>query len=311
MHDTFSGHDFEDLIYNKGIEDKISFSEIIPIENGYYTNERILIKINDSLWCSYTKLDTTSDHFPVNEVCIYFNDQKILGSLVDEIKECSMKFDDDNDINKINTLSLSNGILELDPLIIDQNIDITDHHPKKNIKKIKKIIKSIKDKNKSLSIMRGPKGCGKTHISKWISLKLDMVSIFIPNNMIDHTINNPEFRNFLKRFEKCVLILDDCEFNYGYSKVSYLSGNIIQLLDSSLVQNIHIIMIFNNDEEIDRDLLECNSLENNYYFGSLDPEFATSLSKRIGFNKDYKHNTSISNVFNNRKDIEEKIIGIK
>lgn len=310
IHDTFSGHNFENLIDNMGSEDKITFSEVIPTENGYYTNERILIKINESLWCSYTKIDTTSDNFPINEVCIYFKEHGVLGTLIEEIKECSIKFDDENDINKINTLSLSNGILELDPLVIDQSLDINDHHSKKNIKKIKRILKSIKNKNKSLSLIRGPRGCGKTYISKWISLKIDMISIFIPNNMIDHTINNPEFRNFLKRFEKCVLILDDCEFNYGFSKVSYLSGNIIQLLESLPIQNIHVIMIFNNDEDIDQDLLECNSLENNYYFGLMDPEFATSLSKRIGFDKVYKNNTSISNVFNNRKDIEEKIIGI-
>ncbi len=310
IHDTFSGPHFEEIIKEMGSEDKITFSEIIPSDGDYYTNERILFKINPNLWCSYTKLDTTSDDFPISDVCIYFKNSESIELLLDKIKKCSLKFEDDSQLNKINTLSISNGSLELDPIFVDDNLNI-ENHPKRNIKNSKKVLKSLKSQNKTLSIIRGPRGTGKTSMSKWISSKVDMISIFIPNNMIDHTINNPEFRNFLKRFERCVLVIDDCEFNYGYGKLPYLSGNVLQLLD--IISNIHVVMIFNVDEdyEIDEDLLEYNNLENEVYFELLDPDFASDISKRIGYNQKYLNKVTISDVFNNKKDRKIKKIGIQ
>jgi hypothetical protein len=310
IHDTFSGKDFEDLVYQRVIENKITFSEIVPIDQEYHVNERTLLKLNNDLWCSYTKINSTSDGFSVSDVCIYFGKNDNAVDLIEEIKKCSMDFEND-EYAKINNLLISNGILEIDPIIPDQYLDISIYHPKENIKNIKKILKSIKSKNRTLSIMRGPRGCGKTHILKWGLSELDIISIFIPNNMIDHTINNPEFRNFLKRFEKCVLVLDDSEFNYGYSKSFYLSGNLIQILDS--MSNIHVIMVFNvnKEYEIDEDILECNNLENNHYFGLLDSEFASKLSKEIGHNKTYQNKTSISDVIDNKKHRQTKSIGLK
>jgi hypothetical protein len=201
IHDTFDGPQFEEIIEKMGYEDKTSFSEIIPLDNDYCINEKILFKVNLNLWCSYTKLDKESENFTISDVCIYFKNSEIVEDLLEKIKKCSVRFEDDIHLNKMNILSVSNGSLELDPIFIDENLDI-ENQSKKNIKKAKKILKSIKSKNKTISIIRGPRGTGKTNISKWISSKSDIISVFIPNNMIDHTINNPEFRNFLKRFSQ-------------------------------------------------------------------------------------------------------------
>jgi hypothetical protein len=310
IHDTFDGPQFEEIIEKMGYEDKTSFSEIIPLDNDYCINEKILFKVNLNLWCSYTKLDKESENFTISDVCIYFKNSEIVEDLLEKIKKCSVRFEDDIHLNKMNILSVSNGSLELDPIFIDENLDI-ENQSKKNIKKAKKILKSIKSKNKTISIIRGPRGTGKTNISKWISSKSDIISVFIPNNMIDHTINNPEFRNFLKRFDRCILILDDCEFNYGYGKMPYLSGNILQLLD--MTPNIHIIMVFNIDEEyeIDENLLGYINLEDEVYFELLDPDFASDISKRIGYDQKYSNRVSISDVFNGQKDYKIKKIGIQ
>lgn len=311
IHDTFSGKDFENLIGNKKIEDKIVFSEIIPIENDYSVNEKILIRINLNLWFSYTKINSTSENFLISDVCIYFKEYNTeVYKTIEEIKNCSINFGSKNEeYDKINTLSISNGIFELDPILPIDYSDVMDYHPNIDIKSIKKISKSIKSKNKTFSIIYGPIGCGKTHTLKWILSTLDRISIFIPNNMIDQTINNPEFKNFLKRFDECIIILDDSEFNYGY-KSPYLSGNIIQLLE--FVPNIHIIMIFNVDNEckIDEDILRSNNLENIIQFNLLESKFATNLSEKIGFNKKYLNKVLISDVIKNKKNRQKNKIGI-
>ena len=311
IHDTFSGQEFEKMLSDKKFEDKITFSEIIPTEGDYYINERILIKFNSNIWCSYTKIDKTSENFPINDVCIYFKGEDV-DSFLEEIKKCSVKFEESDGLTKMNVISVSNGSLELDP--VSDKFEFNENiRSKREIKNIKKTLKSIKNNNKTLSILRGPRGIGKTQIVKWILSELDMISIFIPINMVDHTINNPEFKNFLKRFEKCVLILDDSEFNYGFNRLSNTSGNIIQLLESWSMQNLHVIMIFNVNDgyQLDEDLIQCNNLLNYYHFNLIDPEAATKLSEKIGFNVKYKNHVTISNIINNSKIEDVKNIGIK
>jgi len=312
IHDTFYGHKFEEVINEIGYEDRISFSEIIPSNGEYYTNERILLKINFDIWCSYAKLDDISEDFTISNVCIYFKSTKDIDSILEKIKKCSSNLEDNIHLSKVNVLSISNGLLEIDPIEIDSELEM-DLHPPIISTGVKKILKSIKSKKKSISVLRGPRGVGKTHISKWISLEVDMISIFIPINMVDHSINNPEFRNFLKKFENCILILDDCEFNYGYGKSPYLSGNIIQLIDILQNQNIHIIMIFNTngDYEIDEDIMECIHLENDLHIGHLDPKFASKISKRLGISKKYERPVSISDILNRKSFKKIKQVGIQ
>jgi hypothetical protein len=75
--------------------------------------------------------------------------------------------------------------------------------------------------------------------------------------MIDHTINNPEFRKFLKRYDKPILVIDDCEIFMGdnWGRQNPTSSNLLQMVDGFLSESINcnIITIFNTDTEDDID----------------------------------------------------------
>jgi predicted AAA+ superfamily ATPase len=77
----------------------------------------------------------------------------------------------------------------------------------KHLNQLINLLKRLKKCDKGLGILVGDRGTGKTSMISHISNKLDRVVIFIPNNMIDHTINNPEFGKFLRRFNRPIIVV--------------------------------------------------------------------------------------------------------
>jgi hypothetical protein len=322
IHDTLSGKEFSEIIQKNIISEKMDsnfLTEFLPSDDDYIINRKVLKQLNDDLWISYVEINKNSESFLVNEVCFYYKDikqEKELDEIFSEISECVVDYDDDN-FDKVNTLSLNNNLLELEPIIINQDIDVDNMYTSKVIKEIDKLVKSIKKKNKGLSIFIGEKGLGKTNMCKYLASKVDRMSIFIPNNMIEQTINNPEFRNFIKKYDKCLLIVDDCEFLYNpvYGKMNYFTNNTLQLIDGFISDHLdlQILLVFNDVEEnLDENLLDCNNLLNIIEFELLDSETASELSKSIGNNKKFKEETRLIDVFNYKNNKNNKgSIGLK
>jgi hypothetical protein len=133
--------------------------------------------------------------------------------------------------------------------------------------------------------------------------------------MIEHTINNPEFRKFIKKYEKPILVVDDCEMFFGdiYSKSSIFSNNVLQMVDGFLsdTMNANLILIMNIDDEdeIDPSLLECNNLIEVVEFTKLTVEESNDLAKSLGSNKKYKVESSVVDIVNKRTSDEEITIG--
>ena len=316
IHDTLSGKEFNEIIQKNIISEKMDsnfLTEFLPSDDDYIINRKVLRQLNDDLWISYVEINKNSESFLVNEVCFYYKDvkqEKELDEIFLEISECVVDYDDDN-IDKVNTLYLSNNLLELEPLIINQEIEIDNMYTSKIIKEVDKLVKTIKKKNKGLSIFTGEKGLGKTNMCKYLASKVDRMSIFIPNNMVEQTINNPEFRNFIKKYDKCLLIVDDCEFLYNpvYGKMNYFTNNILQLIDGFISDhlNLQVLLVFNDIEEnLDENLLDCNNLLNIIEFELLDAETATDLSKSVGNNKKFKEESRLIDVFNSKKNKNKK-----
>jgi ABC-type lipoprotein export system ATPase subunit len=134
------------------------------------------------------------------------------------------------------------------------------------IKQSDKLIKSLKKSNKGLTVIHGKRGSGKTSLVNYIISEIDKISIFIPNNMFEITINNPEFKNLIKRYRNSILILDDSEVYLSdlNTKSNLFISNLLQLIDGFQSDNLslHVICIANieNLDEIDETILECNNL---------------------------------------------------
>jgi septin family protein len=210
----------------------------------------------------------------------------------------------------LNTITLSQNGLEIEPInfhdIDMENID--NYYSSDTFKSTEKVIKKIKKKERGLTILYGDRGTGKTTIINYVATKLDRIVIFIPNNMIEHTINNPEFRKFLKRYDKPILVIDDCELilNEIYNKSNLTTTNLLQMVDGFLAStvDINVLLVFNTDDEdkIDHNLLECNNIIDVVEFTSLSVAEANDLSKLVG-GKKYKTDARMIDVIN-KKSVE-------
>ena len=321
LHDRFSGKEFNDIIESfissKKLE-KNFLTEYIPSDDDYIINEKVLLQIDENIWISYLVINKQSEDYIINEVCFYYKSveqQDHVEKMVVQITECIVDYEDES--NKINTLSMnSDNLIDLEPLIISE-IDTENMYSDAVIKKIDKLVKVIKKDSKGLSIFTGEKGLGKTNMCKYVASKVDKMSIFIPNNMIEQTVNSPDFKRFLSRFEKTLIIIDDCEFLYNpvFGRMNHFTNSILQLVDGFMSEhlNTHFLLVFNTtEEELDENLLDCNNLIDVVEFDMLSSEMATELSKSLGINKKHKNETRLLDVVNSKKknNIKEDI-GLK
>lgn len=313
IHDTFDGTAFESIL-NAKTETKLT--EYIPSDDDYFINQKNLTKINDNIYCSFVIIDKLSDSYLINDVIFFYkeeSDETLIEEIIQSICNCVIDYEG-NSFNKFNTLTLTTNSIELDPLSVDvDSIEIEGRYNEDIIKKAEKIQKKIKKSNKGLTILCGDRGVGKTTLAKYICHKIDRITIFIPNTMIDLTINGPDFKNFIKKFEKVLIVIDDCEFlsSNPISKINPFTNNILQLVDGFLSDNLNlqIILIFNEvEEDLEEDLVDSNSLIDVLEISNLDAETATELSKNLGNNKKYKESTRLIEVVQNKKfDKIEKI----
>lgn len=311
LHDQYIGDKFESIIYkNVGDLDRLISSELIPVFDGHIVNERILSKIGNDIWCSYLKLEKDSGEFVIDNVCIYYVDHVPLEDIIQDLKSITVSYETES-VENINILTFSNNSIDIEPLYLD-DIDISELHLKKVVKDVKKTIKLINDEPSGITIIRGVRGTGKTSLSRYISQNLEMTTLILPLNLVDLTINNPDFKNFLKKFGKCLIVIDDCEYNYNPSKSkSYFTGNLLQFLETLKI-DIHFMLIFNCDDdyEIDQDILDSDKVISEINLDLIDQERASSLSKKLGHSIEYRSDVTLSKVING-VDIDHKIkIGI-
>lgn len=311
LHDQYIGDKFENII-SKDIDnsDKLVSSELIPVFDGHIVNERVLVKIGSNLWCSYLKLEKDSGEFVIDNVCIYYVDQSPLEGIIQDLKSITISYETES-IENINVLTFSNNSIDIEPLYLD-DIDILELHSKKVIKDVKRTIKLINDSPSGITIIRGVRGTGKTSLSRYISQNLEMTTLILPLNLVDLTINNPDFKNFLKKFGKCLIVIDDCEYNYNLSKSkSYFTGNLLQFLETLKI-DIHFMLIFNCDDdyEIDQDILDSDKVISEINLDLIDSERATYLSKKIGHSIEYKSDVTLSKVINGTGIDHKNKIGI-
>lgn len=282
--------------FNSFIEGKIQIisiqKDIIPFDTIDMVNQRTFGKLEDGVWVSFTTFDAVSDEPFIGEVCFYYNHESInkVDELIDEINNFEVKDESEITKNESNLFSLYIGQsgFEIDSIIIDKekfdNFDL--YYNDEDFRLIDKLSKKIKKNNKGISIIYGERGTGKTSLINYFSKKVsDKNFIFIPTTLFDVTINNPEFRNFIKKNKNSVFILDDCELYFSdlYSKSNQFTNNLLQLTDGidSDDLSINLLLILNCDKEseIDEHLIESNNILDIVNIGYLEKEKINELSK--------------------------------
>lgn len=318
VHDSYLSDYFLKLIGPKTIE-KNEFSEILPDSDSDIINTKTLSKLSETIYISYVLIDINQPDSIVSDITFFYKsefDKPVINEIIEGlIQNCEVDYEE-SEVNKINSIGLSNTGLELERVETKIDLDtVESFYNSKTIKEVNKLIKKIKKSQTGLSILYGERGTGKTSIIHHLASKLDRIVIFIPNNMIEHTINNPEFRKFIKKYNKVLLVLDDCEmsFNEYFVKSNFIVNNLLQLVDGFLSDTIDlsIVTIFNveDEEEIDHNLLNSNNLIDIIQFDKLTESEANELSEHIGEKTRFKSNTKLIDVVKKRKILNNKKLG--
>ena len=315
IHNTYSSKLFNKVMSGY-ILDKNVFTEIIPDSEEVIINDKMLAKLDDRCYLSYVVADRNMDNSFIDSITFYYEGTYSgIQEIVEELNECILDYCED-DSNKLNTIGISANGLEIEPINMKEDNDNMDlFYSATTFKRVDKAIKGIKKADKGLTILHGERGTGKTSIINYIASKLDRIVIFIPSNMIEHTINNPEFRKFIKKYEKPILVLDDCEIFFSdlYSRSTPFTNNILQMVDGFLsdTMNVNIVAILNieDEDEIDPSLLECNNLIEVVEFEPLSEEEANELAKHLGSSKKYKSGSKVIDIIKKRNNLESIDIG--
>ena len=293
--------------------------EVAPSEQSIILNEKVFSKIDDNIYCSYVTIDKKSENSIVSDLVFYYSEKKYfekIQNIIENLNSCLLTFCEEQ-INNLNTLSLGQNGVELEPLETTIDLDCFElFYAKKTMKEINKVIKDIKKSKSGLSVLYGERGTGKSSFVNYLASKLDRIVIFIPNNMIEATFNNSDFRKFLKRYDRPVIVIDDCEmmFSEFFTKSNIFSNNLLQLVDGLLSETVevNVVTIFNlrNENEIDHSLLECNNLLKIVEFEKLSNDEATELSEHLGHNKKIKTKSKLIDIIRNKDTNDYSSIGL-
>ena len=314
IHNAYSSKEFSELFSGFAVERNF-FTEVIPSDEEFIINDKMFVKLSDNVYCSYIVIDRRHENSIINEITFYYKteeDFEFIQDIIEKLNSCTVNFEE-NEYNKVNTVSINSGTLEIEPVDVPSDIENFEmYYSKGTSKKIKKLIKEIKKSPKGLSILYGERGLGKTSTINYLASKLDRIVIFIPNNMIEHTINNPEFRKFLKRYSRPIIIIDDCEmlFHEYFNKSNMFANNLMQMVDGFISDTIeaNVIAIFNveNEDEIDHSLLEANNLLGVVDFDYLSTDESNELSEYLGHNKTLKNKSRVLDIIKSSKPSKNK-----
>jgi hypothetical protein len=310
LYNHYKSDDFIDFVSKTKISCNGSFTDVIPTGVDYIVNEKVLVQIDQFIYVSYIHYDKLTDENIIGEVSFIFLNQSSekVNVILSELDKLVVDINQEDANHRINTITIGQNGLEVDSIdvMIADYENIEYYFNDDIIKKANKISKSLKKTNKGLTIIHGERGVGKTTLVNYIVSNIDKIVIFIPCTMIESTINNPDFRNFIKRYKNSVIVLDDSELYFGelYSKSNIFTNNLLQLVDGfqSDDLDLNIITVLNVDDidDVDHILFDSNNLIDIVEIGKLKKEKAQELNKFLGSKVKIKNDVKLVDVLKKR-----------
>lgn len=294
-----------------------TITDIIPTGLDYLVNEKSLVKISDELYVSFSQFDKLTDSKMISDVSIYFKNEssKQVEDIIAALDEIVVDYLDQDSQERFNTVFIGQAGLEIESInLLETDYDNIDLYYEDDVfKSAKKIIKQIKKSNKGLSILLGERGVGKTHLINHIISNVDKIVIFIPSTMIEHTINNPDFLQLIKRYQNSIIVIDDCEtyFTDIYRKSTFFVNNLLQLVDGyqSDLFSVNFILSLNITKEdlYDTTLLDCNNLLGVIEISELSAGKVKELCQHLKYKNKVKSPMKLVDVLKQRPDSFEKV----
>jgi hypothetical protein len=323
FHSFYDAFNFLQFLEGFSYQNCGEFSEVMPIDESPIINEKKLYKIEDGFYVSFTIFDKLNEEKLIGDVSIIYSESHSnkIDEWLNEFNSMVKNEEDDTitSIQKVNVISIGQNGFELFglnlPTIELEQIDT--FFDEDTINKTERIIKRIRKGENGLSIFWGERGSGKTTLTNYIISEIENSVIYIPLNMVDLTINSPEFTKFLREHKNSILILDDAEIHFSeiFSKTNFYTNNLLQLVDGlgSKELNLNLILILNNKNlnEIDSNLLKCNNILD---IIKVEQSFDQKTKKSLTFTSEQNRNLNDkrSNLtFRNRFSKNENRFGYK
>lgn len=313
VHDVFFTTQFIDAIKNYKIIDTNYITELITGKESTL-NRKVFYQFEDNFWISFLEIDVDSEDSTISEVCFYYEDTKFesnIWKILDNLSSLSLI----ENIQDFKTGYISQTSGQVEVINLDLNgISIDSYHNKNVVKKLNGIVKKINKTERGLTIFSGERGLGKTTAAKYIAQQIQRNTVFVPGNLIDHTINNPEFKNLLSPNKKYLIIIDDCELLYTFGKNNFFTSNILQMVDGFLADNLNlqIMLIYNQEvDDIDENILHANNLLDVVEFEYLDVKTANNLLEELDLKQNVKDCIRLIEVFKTSTYAKNSKIGLE
>lgn len=311
IHGYFKTEGFLNYLKELNITEISEFTDVIPNEEVSIINQKNFISINNELYLTYTHLDKEHEDSLISDVSIFhINSQKEkVDEIVNSLSNLIIASEEESVETKKNNLSMVNlnqNGFELEDIEIEKDFeDIEFFYEDSVLKRIKKVIKTISNEKKGLTILTGERGCGKTNLISYMTKKINKDFIYIPCNLIENTINNTEFRKFLKINKGCVLIIDDAEiyFSQMFSKSTSYTNNLLQLIEGVYSDSLklNIILSLNcQTSEMDKILLESNEILDVIEVGKLNLKKIEELCEYLGQKSKFKSPSKLTEILKNK-----------
>lgn len=317
IYNSYKSEFFSEVI-NKLVEEKTISTEIVATSDGSLNiSEEVFVKISDSIYLSYFIVDKNSQNSIITDLIFYYKDVEedwnVIKEIVESLNECILDSTDEESHNLYNIV-VSNGSLEMEPVhFSDDFTDIEFFYSGETFKRISKLRKKLAKNESGIYVLDGERGTGKTTLIKYLAEEVDKVFLHITSNLIDLTINNPDFINILRNYQNPVIVIDDCESVLidMFGKTNQTVSNILQIVDgiSSGIRKVNIICIFNETIDEENTILSANNFKERVEFELLSVDESNELSKLIGYEKVYKNKNRLVDIINKKKNLEYKKIG--
>ena len=205
-----------------------------------------------------------------------------------------------NSYGELNMSDFELREMDLLDLNLNYNDDLLEVHPKMQ--------NFLTSQNKSgLILLHGQPGGGKTYYLRQLIITCKTKFIYFPNELF-HQMNNPNFIDFISKYENSVIILEDCE-DLLKPRTDYNSGNgistLLNLADGLLgdALKIKVICTFNTElKNIDQTLLRKGRLFQIYEFKKLTVEKANLFLEKNNIDIRVTEPTSISDLYSIREN---------
>jgi hypothetical protein len=317
IYNSYKSEHFLEVV-SELVQERTLSTEIVATNDGTLNiSEEVFVKIRDTIYFSYFIVDKNSQNSIIIDLVFYYKDVEedwnVVKEIVESLNDCILNVADEESHNLYNIV-VSNGNVEMEPVnFSDDFTDIEFFYSENTFKKISKLRKKISKNDSGIYVLDGERGLGKTTLIKYLAEEVDKVFLHIPSNLVDLTINNPDFINILRKYQSPVIVLDDCETIMAdmFGKTNQTVTNILQIVDglTSSIRKVNIVCVFNEPIDEEDTILTANNFRERVEFDLLSPDESSELSKLIGFEKVYKNKNRLVDIINKKKNLEYKKIG--